>query len=262
MEPLYCFAISAKRNALFNLTKDNQPVLRKASAHGLGHLLDSYSESDAPPDLPKPRVPLSEIGVHRWQHDFWLKIIQAALDDHPEQVLLDWHPSLGQPAAIRRSVSSPPLLNWFARRNKDRPYEQQIRPFGFMLAFMPRTGVFAPFTAEPIAEPRRGRPKEDDLAPIAPYDVDPARALSKVFDHPTGEPVRPEQLKTYAEVLTQYHLSCEDKFENGRFLDRGRTERRHVVATGFIWIGKEANHIGDSGEADPIWSAVEEFRVS
>jgi hypothetical protein len=80
-----------------------------------------------------------------------------------------------------------------------------------------------------------------------------------VFDRVTGKPIDPKQLKTYAEVLAQYHLSCEDKFENGEFLDRGRTERRHVVATGFVWIGKEANQVGESGEEDPIWSAVEEF---
>ena len=70
------------------------------------------------------------------------------------------------------------------------------------------------------------------------------------------------QLKTYAEVLAQYHLSPESKFENGRFLDRGRTERRHIVATEFVLIGKEANMVGESGEADPIESAVEEFKDS
>jgi hypothetical protein len=115
----------------------------------------------------------------------------------------------------------------------------------------------------PLDELRPGRPpKTDKLAPIAPYDTDPTKALSKVFDRVTGKPVSPEQLKTYAEVLAQYHLSCEDKFENGQFLDRGRTERRHVVATGQVWIGKEANQVGESGEADPIWSAVEEFARS
>ena len=80
-----------------------------------------------------------------------------------------------------------------------------------------------------------------------------------MFDRVTGKPVRPEQLKTYAEVLAQYHLSCEDKFENGQFLDRGRTERRHVLATGIVWIGKEANQVGESGEAHPIMSATEQF---
>jgi hypothetical protein len=100
------------------------------------------------------------------------------------------------------------------------------------------------------------------LAPIAPYDRDPARALTKVFDRVTGKAVRPDQLKSYAKTLEQYHLSSENKFENGNFRNRGRTERRHVLATGFAWIGKEANQVGESGEADPIWSAVEEFAIT
>jgi hypothetical protein len=98
-----------------------------------------------------------------------------------------------------------------------------------------------------------------DLAPIALYDSDPRRALRKVFDRATGKPIGPEQLKTYAEVLAQYHLSSEDKFKNGQFLDRGRTIRRHIVATGFAWIGKEANQVGESGEGHPIRSATEQF---
>ena len=65
IEPLYCFAISAKRNVLFNLDSNEQPIIRKASAHGLGHLMDPYADSDSPPQLPASLVPLSEIGVHR-----------------------------------------------------------------------------------------------------------------------------------------------------------------------------------------------------
>jgi hypothetical protein len=95
MEPLYCFAISAKRYALFNLAKGKRPVLRKASAHGLGHLLDPYPESEAPPDIPPPSVPLKEIGVARWQYDFWYKIIEAAL--------------LGRPAGQRASRLAPSI---------------------------------------------------------------------------------------------------------------------------------------------------------
>ena len=238
-------------------------MLRKASAHGLGHLLDPYPESEARPNIPTPAVPLKEIGVRRWQYDLWFKVIEAALRGHPDSVPLDWHPALGHPAAIRYTASSPALLKWMSRWNKGRAYAEQIRPFGFMLSFMPRKGVHAPFSEEPIDEPRRGRPRTTEtLAPVAPYDSDPARALTKVFDRGTGNSVGPEQLKTYAEVLGQYHLSPEDKFENGRFLDRGRTERRHVVATSFVWIGKEANQVGESGEEDPIWSAVEEFTAT
>ncbi len=109
----------------------------------------------------------------------------------------------------------------------------------------------------------RGRPAKDHAPkPIAPYSRDPSRALGSVFDRLTGEPVNPEQLKTYAEALAQYHLSCEDKFLNGQFCDRGRTERRHVRATGIILIGKEANQVGESGEADSIVEAVQVFRMS
>ena len=140
MAPLYCFAISAKRYAMFNLTRDNRPVLRKASAHGLGHLLDPYPESEAPRDISSPAVPLKEIGVRRWQYDFWYKIIQAALLEQPDSVRLNWHPAFQRPAAIRYTASSPHLLNWVARWNDGRPYEEQIRPFGFLLSFMPRDG--------------------------------------------------------------------------------------------------------------------------
>lgn len=45
LEPLYCLAISSKRYALFNLDADNQPILRKASEHGLGHLLAPSEKS-------------------------------------------------------------------------------------------------------------------------------------------------------------------------------------------------------------------------
>jgi hypothetical protein len=261
MEPLYCYAISAKRYALFNRTR-NKIVLRKASAHGLGHLLDPYPESEAPRQIPPPPrgLSLKDIGVRRWQYDVWYKIVEAALNGDPDGVRLDWHPAFQRPAAIRYSASSPQLLNWVAPWNQGRPYQEQIRPFGFLLAFMPKTGVSGPFTETLVDNPGRGRPPSvEALAPIAPYDSDPARALSKVFDRLTGKPIHPEQLKTYAEVLAQYHLSPELKFENGDFRDRGRTERQHVVAAGFVWIGKEANQVGESGEADPIRSVVEQF---
>ena len=239
--------------------------MRKASAHGLGHLIDPYGESEAPPNLPSPRVPLAEIGVKRWHHDLWIRIIQAAIDGTPDQVALDWHPTLSRAAALRYTASNPHLLAWLKTWNDGRSYEDQVRPFGFLLAYTARTGVFAsaPCPEESVVDkPKRGRPhKYNAPKPIAPFDSDPVRALPNVFDRITGESIGPDQLKTYAEALAQYHLSCEDKFANGQFLDRGRTERRHVIATHFVLIGKEANRVGESGETDPVTSAVEEFEI-
>jgi hypothetical protein len=61
------WAVSAKRYVLFN---DNEnPVIRKASAHGLGHFYPPYDDDTDTPGIPSPSVKLSKIGVHRRQYD-------------------------------------------------------------------------------------------------------------------------------------------------------------------------------------------------
>ncbi|QEC48537.1 hypothetical protein FSW04_13825 [Baekduia soli] len=52
LEPLYCYAVSPKRYVMFNLDSHGQPIIRKASAHGLGHLLAPYDEREAPAHIP------------------------------------------------------------------------------------------------------------------------------------------------------------------------------------------------------------------
>ena len=128
IEPLYCWAISAKRYALFNIAADGGILIRKASAHGLGHLMAPYSESETSSSIPAPAVGLDEIGVERWQYDYWHQIIRAALDGHPDQVDLDYHPKLDLPAASRYGASTPNLLDWFKKHNIDRSYDDQVKP--------------------------------------------------------------------------------------------------------------------------------------
>jgi hypothetical protein len=103
---LHCLAISAKRYALFTINADGKPVLRKASAHGLGHLRPPYEDNDAPAHLPRPQRPLGEIGVERWQHDLWLKIIEAALAGHPDQVDLSDLANIDEPTLSRYSAAA------------------------------------------------------------------------------------------------------------------------------------------------------------
>jgi len=242
LEPLYCFAISAKRYALFNGDGEGKPIIRKASAHGLGHFAAPYSEGDAPASIPKPGTPLSEIGVDRWHYDLWFKIVEAALGNQPRQVSLDYHPALAQPALTRFGISSPALERWMATWNEPRSYAERVKPFGFMSAFQPRTSQFVEEPVVSTGIPGRGRPpKRPVLRPVAPFNRTSLNALTRAFDRETGEPISAKQLKTYAEALTQYHLHPEDKFLNGDYWDGGRTERRHVIARGVQLIGKEAN---------------------
>jgi hypothetical protein len=72
---------------LLNFEELGQPIIRKASAHGFGHLIAPYDPEDAPPNVSAPAVPLSEIGVERWQYDLWFQIVRAALDGHPENAV-------------------------------------------------------------------------------------------------------------------------------------------------------------------------------
>jgi len=262
IEPLYCFAISAKRYALFNLDKDNFPVLRKASAHGIGAFMAPYSEENPAELIPKPVFPLKEIGVSLWHHDYWYQVISAALAGHPEQVPLDWHPALQLPAIRRYGATSPALLKWMGKYNEAKPLCEQVKPFGFMVAPSARTGAWAdPDEPVIVSEIKRGRPlKTKAPKPIAPFERDAALAAQYAFDRETGEPVPVDALKTYAEALAIFHLSAEDKFENGAPWDRGLTLRRHVVVTGVFLIGKEANKVGEFGERSETSKAVTTYQ--
>ena len=240
-EPLYCYCISAKRYVLFNLTDDGKPVIRKASAHGLGQFLPPYDADDAPKSIPAPSVALREIGAERWHYDLWFKIIEAALAGHPDQVDLSYHDGLNRPAASRYGATTPALLKWFGEYNRGRDYLDQVKPFNFLSAFHARP-QFELSEEQQCAMPKRGRPRKQlDVRPIAPFNRNPGAAAAAAFDRETGKPIAADQLKTYAEALAQYHLRPEAKFLNGEFCDRGRTGRRHVVADQIVHIGKEAN---------------------
>lgn len=239
--PLFCYAVSAKRYALFNLDALGRPVLRKASAHGLGHLREPYDASNPAQGIPAPSASLAALGVALWQHDLWWVIARAALAAPVVQLPLDHHPGLRAPAVSRYAATTPAIHAWFARHNADRPYDEQVRPFGFLNAY----GARVP-----------------GIAPVAPFDRDLERSAAGAFDRVTGAPVPSTALQTYEQALAQYHLQAESKFRNARPLDSGTTERRHVLASGTMHIGKEANrweeqfYLGLDAEAEVAYGSA------
>ena len=238
-EPLYCLAISSKRYALFNIGVDGAPVMRKVSAHGLGHLLPPYGEANAPAHLPTPDDSVLRDGTHRWHCDLWHQIVTAALSGKPDRVSLDFHQALSGPAISRYAATSPELLRWFGRYNADRPYRDQVKPFGFLFSM---TQAFQSDQEGTIATLRRGRRKAvRKVRPVAPFDRDHSTALASAFDRGGGEPVPASALKSYADALAQYHLSPESKFLNAAPFDRGTTVRRHIRMAGTQHIGKESH---------------------
>jgi hypothetical protein len=256
--PLYCWAVSAKRYCLFNLDEGGKPVLRKASAHGLGHLRAPYGKDDPALGIPAPQVDLGPMKLELWHHDLWGQIVSTALAGTPDRIDLGYHPALAAPAVSRYAATTPELLRWFSRYNQGRSYCEQVKPFGFLLAM----------TANPV-EPveliggrRRGRKPALRLPkPIAPFDGNFAKAAAGAFDRETGAPVSPAALKSYRQALAQYHLRPESKFLNADFAARGTTLRRHVLAIGIRHIGKEANRweeqffVGSDREAMPQYGS-------
>lgn len=210
LEPLYCYAVSSKRYALFNLDAKGRPRLRKASEHGLGHLLPPYEGERSD----------QTGGAKAWQADLWLEIIQAALKErHPDY---SQFPNFQAPAVSRYGATTPPLLKWFKVFNQDKPYKEQVKPFNFLLALLPKHNC-------------------KPLKPVSSFVKDITQASAQCFDRETGEPIGADKLKTYQEALAQYHLHPETKFLNGDYLDQGKTDRRRVVVQSIQYIGKEAN---------------------
>lgn len=240
LEPLYCYAISSKRYVQFNIDADGEPIIRKATAHGLGHLLAPFDE--IPPGFPAPAVPLKEmveeIGVRPWQYCLWVCILRAVLAGHPDQPDFSVLPNFDRPAVTQYSATTPRLLDGFESYNQGKPYAEQVRPFGFMLMFQPDSlADWEAWRAAHGLESRNGEPP----CVIAPYDRYLAKAVTRCFDRDTGKPVPVSMLRTYNQVLAQYHLCPEAKFLNADYCDAGATQRRHVKVQSIINIGKEAN---------------------
>jgi hypothetical protein len=258
LSPLLIWAISAKRYALFNVDAAGKPILRKASAHGLGHLMKPYFDAEAPTSIPGPTAPLDDIGVDRWQYDVWYRIITAALNDNPDRASVLDLPNFHRAAASRYAATTPNLLRWFDTHNNKRDYAEQVRPFNFLTVFPPRRNFATDWNdVSETAKPRKRKSDNgsDIPRPVAPYNADPKLVAANCFDRLTGDPISIDRLKTYAEALSDYHLHPESKFLNGDYLDRGATERRHVHVSAIRAIGKEANrweeqlHLGYDLEA-------------
>ena len=249
---LYCYAISAKRYALFNWGPDGRPIIRKASAHGLGYLLPPYREEQpAEGEDEDPEDSERSSGVHLWQEHLWEEFILAAhAAERGEEYELTWRAELERPAGSRYAANTPMALSWFKPFNAERPYAQQVRPFGFLLWFHARKPEeTATDDPESGFDPRQRWPK-----PVSAYSKDLAEVVS-VWDRETGEPVGRGWLRSYAQVLALYPVHSESKFLNGHRSQCGPTRRRHVRLD-LVWnIGKEADRLEENSalgaEDDP-----------
>ncbi len=236
---LYCYAISAKRYALFLLEPDGKPILRqvyedgnespiKLSEHGLGHLLNPADPEDESRD---------------WITILWEGIITEALG-HP----YSWPDWISRPAACRLTISTWRQLALFDVMNRHRPYADRIKPGNFLLSFH-----VAPFGHPPGVDPER-------FHLFAAWTPDARQWLKRTcIDYYSGKKFRittngfaasegVARVKTYADVLAEYRVHSEPKSvgPDGQPCGRatiGLLRRRPVTATHVVYIGKESNRL-------------------
>ncbi len=252
-----CLAISAKRYVLFNRANDKAPAIRKASAHGLGHLVAPYKDDDRGKRIER-------IGVELWQEDLWREIIGAYDAGHPDEVDYAGMRNFDEPAASRYAATNQPLLKWFARYNEAVAEHEQVWPFNFLLAFQAKSRMeMAATDPEALSLPAWSR---REPSPASRYSSDLMNDRPPVFDRATGEPVPWHWLKSYRRALVRHHLHSEMKFLGGADDQRGTLRRRHVYAWAVTPIGKEADNLEERetiGDNDDVvqWTMADPDRA-
>jgi hypothetical protein len=188
---LWCYAISAKRYALFTLDEQGWPQLVKWSEHGLGHLLN-------------PTDPESE--DRDWIRQLWDGAVHEALG-----LTYAWPTWLDRPAIGRITASSPQLLQPFADWNRGKPYAEQVKPFNFLLS-----AHVAPFGLPDGVDGKR-------FHLVAPYESDARKWLTLPWTDPytckqysittTASPdaTSAVRVKTYRDVLDDYRTQSKPR---------------------------------------------------
>jgi hypothetical protein len=234
---IHCLAISAKRYALFMLSRNGEPELLREgtnnkkdrwSRHGLGHLLN-------------PTDP--EASDRNWTCAVWNAIIRKAVGLTAKQLIFANLPAIG-----RTTVSSPSLMKCLESLNAGKPYAEQIKPFNFL-----QTCQMIPF-----GHPDGVDPEKCHL--ISTYDPDPRKWLEKEWvDQYTGKGFRITtrgdfgsrniaRVKTYGDVVTEYEFHPESKCADALGNPCGRQtvgllQRRQVKIDQIKCIGKESNSL-------------------
>jgi hypothetical protein len=241
----FCYAISAKRYALFNLDRRGRIVLRKTSEHGLGHLLP----------------PSDRQGSSPWTKRSWLYMMKREKDvlapDSPWWENIDLtrvqEPTWLHSAALGRiTITSPELVRRFAAFNASRDRHGQVRPFNFLLtAFVAPSGH--PAGVDPqrfqLVTPFTKATHSVDALPWIDRHTGTAYGVTTDINGPDQA-----QIITFRDHLHDYMMRPEAKAcgPNGAPCTRGTVGQlrpRGVAVVLVRYIGKESNNLDDAAAA-------------
>lgn len=215
-ENVLFYGISSKRYCLHTIQNGKIKIKDDDySSHGLGHLLDPFSNN---PDE-----------KNDWNREIW----HDTLDLHYRKTSLEksYLKYENKYALSKFVVSSPRMLGRLSKFNKNENYIHQFKPFNFCI----------------VGFSNEINPKTGQLVkPLAPF-VKPARhaVFGDFVDYndDSREKLRgKEYWKPFWNVFLEYLNHQESKMDG----DVGILERKHVNVTGIVHIGKESNNLEES----------------
>lgn len=210
------YGISAKRYCLYSIEDDTITIQDDDySSHGLGHLLDPFSND------PNEK--------NDWNKKIWHDILDLHYGKTTLEVLYSKYEN--KYAISKFMASNPRVLGRLSEFNKNEDYKNQFKPFnfcilGFSNGMNPETGEL--------------------LKPLAPF-IKPARhaVYSEFVDYNAKSRHKfqgKEYWKPFWDVFLEYLNHPESKLEG----NVGVLQRRHVVVSEIVHIGKESNNLEES----------------
>jgi hypothetical protein len=239
---IYCYAVSAKRYALFLLDENGEPVLLQKgvnnhddrwSEHGLGHLRNPYDFESEDRD---------------WIREAWLYIVRTALRLPTEPLSFNRLPAVG-----RVVITSPKRMRSLSKLNRGKKNAGRRKPFDFLLSCHVR----------PFGYPVGVDPERFHL--VAPYEPNSSRWLKMLWTNEhSGEQYRistegfhgdrhTARVKTYGNVLREYAFHPGSKSADAHGNPSGKQtigllQRRDMRVGQIIYIGKESNKLEEMEE--------------
>ena len=150
-------------------------------------------------------------------------------------------------AVSQITTSKPSNLNKFKKMNENKPFNNKIKPFNFMLVGSEKNGII----------------------PCLPYDKDIRGIQYKPFiDYKSGKASNElplpswEYWYTLEEILTKYVMHNDNKFD---YDNQGIAHRKHIIVDRIRYIGKETNNLEDNSngleEPDYLeYDNIEDFK--
>lgn len=211
---VWFYGISAKRYCLYTMENGKMVISDDGySSHGLGHLLDPASNEDN----------------KDWNKDVWKDILDLHYGNVTMESLMEKYEN--KYALSRLVITSPRIRDRLKRFNKNKNYQNQIKPFNFSIL------GFSNEINEKTGEL---------IKPLAPF-VKPAKhAVHDYFvdyNDKTRHKLRGKQYwKQFWDTFREYLVHPESKFDG----DTGVLGRKHVTVSRIVHIGKESNNLDES----------------